>query len=285
MDNIILENSLLRVEISPQGAEIQRVRDRQGIERLWQGDAAFWAGRAPVLFPVAGALKDDRYTLHGQTYGLGKHGFARRRTFTVERQEATAASFVLTGEAGYDPGFPFDYALRVVFSLDDAVLGVTYTVENLGKAGFCYSTGAHEAYACPEGLEAYEVVFDREEPLTIGILEGSLLTRQTKTLPSNGNVLPLSKDLFLNDALVFPSLSSRGVTLRSRLHGRTVRVDFPDYPYLLLWTPVGAPFVCIEPWGNLPDYVDSDGDIAHKPGMVALAPGETHAQTHTIQFG
>lgn len=285
MDNIILQNDSLRVEISPVGAEIQSIRDSQGVERIWGGDPAFWASRAPVLFPVAGAFRDDRYTLNGQSYPMGKHGIVRRRHFAVETQEETAATFLLTGEAAYDPGFPFTYAFRVIFSLDGDTLGVTYATENLGDTALYYSSGAHEAYACPEGLEAYEVVFDKDTALSIGVLDGSLLTRHLKPLSMDGNVLPLSSALFDNDALVFPAIRSRGVTLRSRLHGRTVRVLFPHYDYLLLWTMQGAPFLCIEPWGNLPDYVDSDHIVEHKPGMIRLEPGISHAQTHTIQFG
>ena len=51
---------------------------------------------------------------------------------------------------------------------------------------------------------------------------------------------------------------------------------------LLLWTVPGAGYICIEPWRNAPDYTDADGDIRHKPGMIALRPGQERSLRHTL---
>ena len=85
------------------------------------------------------------------------------------------------------------------------------------------------------------------------------------------------------DALVFRTLKSRGVTLVGG--GRKIRVDFPDHPYLLLWTKPNAPYICIEPWCNGPDFVDADPRIDHKPGFMRLEKGQTITRTHVITFG
>lgn len=284
MSECMLSNGILTLRFSTLGAELMSVRDRDGVERLWQGDPAFWAGRAPILFPIAGGLKDDRYTLRGKTYQMPKHGFARKREFETETATEDSVTFLLTGEAGFDPGFPFDYALRVRYALRHNALEVRYTVTNLGDESFCYGLGAHEGYACPEGVAAYDLVFDEEETLRAHPLHGNLIARDTVTVLERGRVLPLRDDFFRVDALVFTEVRSRGVTLRSRLHPRTVRVDFPGFDALLLWTKPGAKYLCIEPWLNAPDFVDADGDITHKPGVVTLSPGESDARTHTITF-
>lgn len=83
------------------------------------------------------------------------------------------------------------------------------------------------------------------------------------------------------DALVFPKLKSRSVTLKQQGKAR-VRVDYQGMDVLMLWTKPGAGYLCIEPWTNAPDYTDADGDIRHKPGMIALAPGKTVEKEHTI---
>ena len=66
MSLISIQNEYLCVEISTKGAELQSIRDTAGTERLWQGDPAFWTGRAPVLFPICGGLREDAYYLDGQ---------------------------------------------------------------------------------------------------------------------------------------------------------------------------------------------------------------------------
>ena len=70
MSIVTLKNEELTVKISTLGAEIQSIEDKNGVERLWQGDPAIWKGRAPILFPVAGGFKDDGYELDGQWYGM-----------------------------------------------------------------------------------------------------------------------------------------------------------------------------------------------------------------------
>ena len=42
MENIHIFNEELSVEISPLGAEIQSVVDKNGVERMWQGDPNVW---------------------------------------------------------------------------------------------------------------------------------------------------------------------------------------------------------------------------------------------------
>lgn len=284
MDSITIQNDLLCVEISPKAAELQRIVDANGIDRLWDGDPAFWSGRAPVLFPIAGSLKDDVYFLENDRYTLEKHGFARERFFLPETVTPTSAAFLLTGEAAYHPGFPFACSLRAQYTLDGDTLRAAYTVINQDRRTFYYSTGAHEAYACPEGIEAYALVFERPEPLLHSRLGIGGLTGETERIASENGVLRLTPALFGNDTLVLADLQSRSVTLRSKLHDRIVRVDFADYPYLLIWTKPGAGFICIEPWGNLPDFADTDQNIARKPGMISLGPGARHTQTHTMTF-
>ena len=277
---IEIKNECLTAVLSTHGAELQSLRDQSGAERIWQGDPAFWTGRAPVLFPVAGALRGDAYTLDGTRYAMPKHGFSSGMDWQAEAHTADSAVFLLTQQ---HPGFPFQYELRAHYALHENQLHVTYTVKNLDTQDFCFSLGAHEAYAAPEGIEAYELFFDQRESFDNSLLEGSLITHRTVSLAQNTRRLPLRRaDFEKYDSLVFLSLASRGVTLQSPLHERKIHVSYPDFDVLLLWTVPGAGYICIEPWHNAPDYTDADGDIRHKPGMIALHPGEERALRHTL---
>lgn len=276
-----IRNDRLTVTISSKGAELQSIRDANGVERLWQGDPAHWAGRAPILFPVAGALRDDCYYLDGRRYTMPKHGFARTVEWRLEGAGEGEAVFVTAEKRD---GFPFDYELRARFTLDGASLRVAYEARNTGDGAFYYGLGAHEAYATPGGIEKYTLAFEKPEALVCTALEGSLIRRETFALDAQGGVLPLRYAYFAQDALVFLSLESRAVTLRGA-DGRTIRVAYPGHDVLLLWTKPGAEFLCIEPWLNAPDFVDSDMQIERKPGCVRLAPGERATRAHTITVG
>lgn len=280
MAMIEIKNERLTAVLSTHGAELQSLRDQNGVERIWQGDPAFWTGHAPVLFPVAGALRGDAYTLDGVRYAMPKHGFSSGMDWQVEKQTADSVTFLLTQP---HPGFPFQYELRARYVLCENQVQVEYAVRNLDTRDFCFSLGAHEAYAAPEGIEAYELVFDQAENFDHSLLEGSLITHRTVSLGQHTRVFQLRRaDFETYDSLVFLNLASRGVTLQSPLHGRKIRVAYPDFDVLLLWTVPGAGYICIEPWRNAPDYTDADGDIRHKPGMIALRPGQERSLRHTL---
>ena len=285
MGMICLNNDFLKVKINTLGAELSSIVDADGMERIWQGDPAFWTGRAPVLFPVAGGFMDDEYILDGKTYSLPKHGFARRCEFAVEERNATGATFLLTGAMANNPGYPFDFEFRVRFSLDANRLRVDYITRNLQASPLYCSVGAHEGYACTGGIENYEVAFDQPEgdALTSNVLVGNLLSHDTIHLPLNErNALALKYNDFAVDAQVFLGLKSRGATLQSPGSRKRIHVDFADFEYLLLWTKPGAHYICIEPWANFPDYVDHDKQFAAKPGVMRIAPGEEATRTHVI---
>ena len=77
-----LSNDHLKVAINSFGAEIISI-NKDGKELIWEGDEKFWTGHSPVLFPICGGLKDDKFYYGGKEYSLPKHGFAKRREFKI----------------------------------------------------------------------------------------------------------------------------------------------------------------------------------------------------------
>ena len=53
---ITIRSDRLEAVVSPLGAELQSLRDSAGRDYLWDGDAAWWTGRAPILFPIVVGL-------------------------------------------------------------------------------------------------------------------------------------------------------------------------------------------------------------------------------------
>ncbi len=282
MENIVIRSEALTVQISPIGAEIQSVLDAKGRERMWQGDENVWSGRAPILFPVAGGLRDDNYLWQGKKYEMPKHGFVRRREWQVESVTEDTAVFLMTDK---HEGFPFDYALRAIFRAEGDTLQVTYRVSNLQKDPFCFSIGAHEAYLLPGGIEAYAVYFDEEERLDRYVIQGNSILKEPVCMAEKTKVLPLKYSDYTVDALVFKHLKSKGVTIRGG-DGRSIRVEAPEHPVTMFWTKpnMNAPYLCIEPWCNAPDMVDAPHEIDQKFGFLRLEAGETVERSHFISF-
>ena len=280
-EKITIKNECLTVTADRLGAEMVSIK-KCGREMLWCGDASVWEGHAPVLFPICGGLKDGKFLYNGREYFLEKHGYARHSTFDVEKTADNEVVFLLKSDEKSKNVYPFDYEFRVSYILDGNRIEVTFSVANTGAGELYYSVGAHEAYACPGGIENYSVELEKRENLDTYVVDGNLLEHKTVRVLENDTHFPLSYKYFDNDSLLFKHLKSNSVTLKGA--DRSIKLDFDDMDYFVLWTVPGAEYICLEPWCGVPDSVDSDGDIAKKEGIIALNAHETKDAVHKITF-
>lgn len=281
---ITISYNNIKAEISTLGAELQSVL-MNGKEYIWNGNPDVWARRAPVLFPICGGLKEDKYTLNGRTYTLTKHGYAMKSEFELESLTDNSAAFLLKSNEESKKSFPFDYELRIIYTIVESTINVRYVVDNKSDEDMYFSIGGHEGYMCPEGIEEYVLKFDEKELLTHNVLNGNLLTNEVVILGEDIDELPLKYDYFKIDALTFLNLKSRAITLNKKSGERSVRVDFKGFDYAFVWTKPGAKYICIEPWCGIPDFEGTSSDITKKAGIQKLAKNCTFDVTHSITLG
>jgi len=278
---ITLTNDKMTVKINELGAEIKSIRCND-TEYIWGSLKEVWSDCCPLLFPICGGLKDDKYTFEGKEYILQKHGYGSETMFEVESATTTQAVFFHESNEETKACFPFDYELRIIYTLDDTSLKVTYQVDNKSGKTMYFSIGSHEGYYTPEGIEDYDVVFPQNETLSSYVLYGNLLSDQKLPIIKDTNVLPLYDKYFTIDALVFKDLQSRSAMLRNRKTGKAVKIEFDYAPYFLLWHKPNAPYICLEPWAGVQDIVGSSYDITEKEGIIALEKDKTYTADHTI---
>ncbi len=280
---ITISNEFLTATFSEIGAELKSLKC-DGKEHIWHGDPQFWTGSAPVLFPICSGLKDDEFIYEGKTYSLQKHGFARRVKFDVETADGNTAIFLLSSDNCPQDNYPFKYEFRIIYTLVGKKVNVEYNIRNLTDGDMYFSVGAHEAYYCPEGIENYEIIFNKKENLDAYQLEGPLLSLNTKNYGKDTDVLQLDNSLFENDCLIFKNLNSRGVVLRNKTTDQKIRVNFKDFPYLLVWTVPGAPFICIEPWCGITDNVDTNKQLSEKEGIEKIEKDGHFYRIHSFEI-
>ncbi|MBB4482726.1 galactose mutarotase-like enzyme [Rhizobium etli] len=68
--SIRIGNQHLAVEVSSLGAEMQALTSSDGRSWLWTGDATYWAGRSPILFPIVGKAPDDKLAIGDTVYPM-----------------------------------------------------------------------------------------------------------------------------------------------------------------------------------------------------------------------
>ncbi|TGE22016.1 aldose 1-epimerase family protein [Hymenobacter aquaticus] len=291
-----LENDYCRAQVHAHGAELgsfirKDLPEAPDLEYIWPADAAVWGRHAPVLFPIVGRLPQDTYLHQGQEYCLPQHGFARDREFALVHQTAEELTFELRADAASRAVYPFEFVLRIGYQLRGATLTVRWHVHNPDPAAeLLFSIGAHPAFRCPlmreEKFEDYFFHFDHPVTLERHLLDGGLLNGRTAPVLHQETEMPLTYDLFAQDALVFKHFDFTHLTLRSFASDRTVRLRFDGFPYLGLWTKgPGAEFVCIEPWQGIAGSVGSPVELADKEGILSLAPNQHYRAEYAMTIG
>ena len=296
-----IKNDYLEVGIDAKGAELVSLYHKEhDLEYMWQANPAFWGKSSPVLFPIVGGLKDNCYTFEGKTYNLPRHGFARDLVFEIEDHWDDGISFLLHSTEETLKVYPFTFEFRLVYELYANLLSVTYHVTNLGKNDMYFSVGGHPAFAVPleEGLgyQDYYLEFEEEEnlkrwPLS---LQGLILDEpesifdkahiDDELVEIETKLLPLTKELFYQDALVFKQLNSSTVTLKSDKSEHSLRFDYAGFPFLGIWAAQDADFVCIEPWCGIADSVRHSQELSEKEGINILPAGDVFERAWAVKL-
>jgi galactose mutarotase-like enzyme len=272
---IEIGNDRLSAAINPLGAELTHLRDADGRELMTDADPAYWTGHAPILFPIVGRLNGDTLRLDGRDYPMKQHGFARKQMFELARRTDTDVVFRLTASDETRAQYPFDFGLEVGFSIEAATLSIDVRIANPGNVPLPASLGFHPAFAWPlpygRPRAEHRITFAAHEPGEIVELADGLFASRRPS-PLDGRILHLADDLFVDDALIWDPVASHSVTYGAG-DGPSLSIDFPDTPYLGIWTKPGAAFVCVEPWHGHADPAGFTGDFRAKPGVFEVAPG------------
>lgn len=284
-----ISNNFITACVKDLGAELFSLK-RSGvdIEYIWQGDEKYWARHAPVLFPIVGKLLDDEYTYKDKTYKMSQHGFARDSKFELFEARKNYLCFKLESNEETLKKYPFNFELFINYKLTENVLKVTYKVINLSDDNMPFSIGAHPAFNWPlsdERKNESYFQFDEIDEIELYPLTKNGISSQKEKIEVFDDKLCLSKKIFKNDALIIEDLKNKNVVYGNSSNDKFVRVEFDEFKYLGLWSkPEGAPFVCIEPWNGIADFIDHNKNIEEKIGIRFLEKNEVFESSFTIEI-
>ncbi len=281
-----LTNAHLRVDVSSLGAEMQALTTTDGRNWLWNGDAAWWNGRSPILFPLVGKAPDNRLTIDGKIYEMNQHGFARRSEFTLVTSTAVMARYELAASEATRQVYPFEFQLALIYTLDEHKVTVAAEVENRDTRPLPFGLGYHPAFAWPlPGAEGrpHTVTLDNGAEPTLVRLQDGLLKPTAYASPFTAGRLVLDPALFDADAMIFPEGAGTALTYAAE-GGPLLKFTFDNLPNLALWQKPGAPFICIEPWHGTAALLGASNDITKRPYGVTLAPGAKARFAFTVEL-
>lgn len=272
-----ISNEFLTLAVDTLGAEAKSLKDNHtGYEHLWQGDAEYWHGTSPILFPATGGCWDGVYRHFGEEFRMPKHGFVRKQEWSVVEVKPSAVTLTYTPTAEDHENFPFLCRVGVTYRLNGYKLFVEFTVENQGSTPLYFQMGGHPAINVPDFAPDREVIgYIQLEGDPHSVLRA---TTQGCTGPERfpypqerPGLIPISQATFADEALIFDRSQIHAATLYNLAHSRLAHVE-STAPVWLFWQPQGklSPFICFEPWYGLCDTIGFDGTLSERPYINRL---------------
>lgn len=269
---------MLKIQTKKSGAELTSIQ-YNGKEILFQGAQVldnngniYWKRQAPILFPIVGQLKNSQTQIEGEIYEMSQHGFARDMDFEEISKTENKHHYMLKYNEGTLKKYPYKFELNVIYEIIGDTLTVTYKVKNIDDKTIYFGLGGHPAFNCDYSNGEYEIVFSENEDKIVFLkLKNGLIDTEKAQNILQDNKIYLKEDTFDNDAVIMKNLKSNKVILQNHeTNQKILEFDFTGFPYLALWSKKGAPFVCIEPWQNTADKIDSVQIYKDKENIIEL---------------
>ena len=120
-----------------------------------------------------------------------------------------------------------------------------------------------------------------------GMDENAMVTPKEKSIPLENGRLFLTPATYNLDTVILDQPPQARAVLVDGQDRPRVTVDFPQFPYLGIWTqnkPFDTNYVCIEPWSTLPDATFVGRELKDKAGIRSLQPGAWEELSYTATF-
>lgn len=283
---------MLKIQSKKSGAELTSIQ-YNGKEMLFQGAQVldnngniYWKRQAPILFPIVGQLKNSQIQIEDKTYEMSQHGFARDMDFEEISKTETKHHYMLKYNEETLKKYPYKFELHVIYEIIEDTLTVTYKVKNIDDKTIYFGLGGHPAFNCDYSNGEYEIVFpEQEDEIEFLKLKDGLIDTENAENILQDNKIYLKEDTFDNDAVIMKNLKSNKVSLQNhRTNQKILEFDFTGFTFLALWSKKGAPFVCIEPWQNTADRIDSTQIYKDKENIIELSKDKEFECKYSIKF-
>lgn len=286
-----ISDGRISATIDSMGAQLMSLATDAG-EYLWQGDPAYWARRAPVLFPIVGCLRNDRAESAAGPVSLKRHGIARLYEHAVVESAPDRVTYQLDATDETRAAYPFDFRLNMTYAVTRGTLSQTFCVTNTGARDLPFTLGGHPAFNVPvpgeEGaaFDDYRLVFPERWTAEVPTIDAAGLHdfSHMHEVLRDADELPLTHELIERLlTVVFVEVPGRAVRLEGPA-GHGVELSFDGFDYLGVWTAgPEAPFVALEPWVGCATAYDESDVFEKKRGTIVLEPGASCEKTFSVR--
>lgn len=276
---------MLKIKVNNLGAELTSI-EFNGKEKLHNGKT-FWDRQAPILFPTVGRLRDNKTIIEEKEYEIPQHGFAKDMNFETIEKNDIKEIYELKSNKETLKKYPFEFILNVEYEILEDTLKTKIKVVNTDEKKMVFGLGGHPGFKLDMPQEEYYFELETEEPkVEFMEVDGNYISNKpAKNILKENKIIEITKESFLNDAIMMKKLKSNKITLKQKKDKKTIlEFNFKDFPILAIWSLPNAPYICLEPWFNYADRVKETGYFKDKEGIITLNPKEEFNCEFSVKF-
>ena len=167
---IELKNDYLTVQFQEVGGALSSIKDKDGVEYLWQGMQLIGVAKRQSYSLNCGSVRDDK-ALFGQKWVSFQDMDWSVKTFQAHPVNDHQVKFTIEDTPEMFEQYPYHFKLSILYTLKEKSIVTEYIVENLSDEVMPYFIGGHPGFNCPlladEAYEDYYLEFENEETCTV----------------------------------------------------------------------------------------------------------------------
>lgn len=212
----------------------------------------------PVLFPCVGRSEEEKVHLKGRDYPMPIHGIAHTSPWIVkDSKEDNCAALTIEFKADENTAkfYPYNFKVTYTYELMGNKLTVKQQYKNEDIEDMPFGFGFHP-YFKVSAVNNVEVTVNAEEAV-------NCVTGEKEEI-INPIVLPM-------EPMVHHAYSGAkdSVVARDIKAGKEVKINFDEHcTNLILWSLTDKNFLCVEPWNDMPNSLNTGAKNTVKPGEV-----------------
>jgi len=276
---------MLNIEIKNEGAELTSIKFNNK-EMLHNGEK-FWDRQSPILFPTVGRLRDNQTIINDKKYEIPQHGFAKDMEFELIQETENSKTYLAKSNEETLKMYPFKFELYTKYIVNENNLTVEYKVINKDNKEMLFGIGGHPGFKLDMPQEEYyfELGLEEDEVEFMEVEGNYISNKPAKNILKNNKIIEITKDTFINDAIMMKKLKSNTIALKQKKDNKKIlEFTFEEFPILAIWSMPEAPFICLEPWFNYADRVIETGYFKDKEGVITLNPEKEFNCKFSVKF-
>jgi aldose 1-epimerase len=231
------------------------------------------------MVPFASRIRDGRFSFAERAVELRPnnpsephpiHGHGWRQPWVLADSQSAASSNFSSISLEYlheADDWPWRYRAIQRFELEERRLRITLAVENLSPEPMPVGLGFHPYFPRPSDARVGARVGKRWR------MDAEMLPVARETVDTGVDSIAIETTQTLD--AVFSDWNQTA-TIELVDAGARIRMTAGDvFEHLVIYSPAGAEFVCVEPVSNVPDAFNLSSSLFPRPLFQTLAPGES----------